>query len=445
MTRRRPVDVLIIGAGAAGLAAARELSMAHINTTIIEARDRIGGRILTVHDPGSPVPIELGAEFVHGEAAETFDIVRAAGLMVNQLHNEHYVRRDGKLAPAEDLWGQAGKVWADVMKKSRRRDFSFREYLNRAKLSPQIHQLVLNFVEGFYAAHAERISARSLASDGDQSGNKQFRILSGYDSVVNWLRAGLASDRVDIRLNTVATDLHWKHGHVELRCGNREGVSLEPFHARAALVTIPHALLKAQSLRFHPQLEEKEKAVARLEVGQVFKIALRFRRGFWEEKNGAKASEKAGVNGMEFLHAHDEAIPVWWTQLPVRAPVLVGWAGGPKADSLLAEDEPTRVQRSLAALANAFEAPRELLDELLESWAMHDWQADPFSRGAYTYVGVGGLSAPKDLAKPVRNTLFFAGEATDLDQIGTVAGAIASGRRAANELLRALKKSRIRA
>src|SRR4029077_8915467 len=74
---RKRVDVLVLGAGAAGLAAARDLSHAGLRVTVIEARPRVGGRILTLHDPRSPVPIELGAEFIHGEAAETLPLAQA--------------------------------------------------------------------------------------------------------------------------------------------------------------------------------------------------------------------------------------------------------------------------------------------------------------------------------------------------------------------------------
>jgi monoamine oxidase len=101
-------------------------------------------------------------------------------------------------------------------------------------------------------------------------------------------------------------------------------------------------------------------------------------------------------------------------------------------------DEASRVDRALASLSRALGVKRPALDERWEGSAWHDWQADPFSRGAYTYVGVGGGTAPRRLARPVQGTLFFAGEATDPDEMGTVAGAIASGQRAARAMEAAL-------
>jgi monoamine oxidase len=118
--------------------------------------------------------------------------------------------------------------------------------------------------------------------------------------------------------------------------------------------------------------------------------------------------------------------------------LLTGWVGGKGAEALLAQEPAIRLERSLVALSAALAVPRRELEDLLESWASHDWRADPFSRGAYSYVGVGGAAGPRALARPVERTLFFAGEATHGDQMGTVAGALESGRRAAREVLRSV-------
>ena len=142
---------------------------------------------------------------------------------------------------------------------------------------------------------------------------------------------------------------------------------------------------------------------------------------------------------MNFLHAPGAEIPTWWTAQPIRGPVLTGWVGGVRAETLLSEDPASRLERSLVALSDILAVPRRELEEQLASWASHDWRADPFARGAYSYLGVGGFNAPRGLARPVDGTLFFAGEATTADMIGTVAGALASGRRAAREALEALK------
>src|SRR5579862_9191245 len=420
MTKHR-VDAMVIGAGAAGLAAARELSQAGLRAIVVEARERIGGRMSTLHDPNWPLPIELGAEFVHGQAPDTFAIIRAANLIVNELPDVHYQSRKGNLLLVRDFWGKMDEVRKDIARKLRRSsgDLSVSDYLERAQLSSADRNIFSNFVQGYHAAPLDKISARSLAGgDAETNGqaeNKQFRIPSGYDDVVHWLRAGLDPERVEVRLNTVATELRWKRGEVVLRCASRGGAKLTPFHSPAAIVTIPHALLKAKTLPIYPELKERERAAEFLQVGQVFKIVLRFRKAFWPDD-------------LNFVHAEDADVPVWWTALPARLPLITGWAGGPRAELLLNENERTRIDKSLAALAKILVLPRREIDDLLDGWSMHDWRADPFSRGAYVYVGVGGVAAQKTLAKPVEGTLFFAGEATDPEQTGTVAGAIASGK-----------------
>jgi monoamine oxidase len=444
MARRR-VNALVIGAGAAGLAAARELSQSGLTGVLIEARERIGGRIFTVHGENSALPIELGAEFVHGQPAETFQIIRAAGLVVDELPDGHYRSRKGKISLVPDFWKRLYGVRQAIGRSNHRRknDFSLAEYLDRAKLPSETRHMLIDFAEGYHAANPEKISARALAAGDEEqeSDNKQFRMANGYGGLVQWLRTGLHPERMEVRLNTIATDLHWKRGEVILQCLGRTGATLEPFRADAAIITLPHAVLKANALRIQPDLTDKVNAAAKLEAGQVFKIVLRFRYSFWDEEEFVKKhleNQDSNLSALNFIHAEGEDIPVWWTAWPSRTPTLTAWAGGPKAEKLLSENDETRVDTTLNTLSRVFGVPRHFVDENLEAWFTHDWQADPFSRAAYTYVAVGGTSAPKALARPIQATLFFAGEATDLNEMGTVAGAIASGRRAAKELIRAL-------
>src|SRR5262245_8579471 len=215
-----PVDALVIGAGAAGLAAASELSRAGRRVTVLEARSRIGGRILTRHDPLSPVPIELGAEFVHGETAETMKILGAARLRVDELPDEHVRSREGRLAPVGDFWELVEGMRHDLAKRRHRHsgDFSVEDYLKHSRLPAVRRTMLRQFVEGFHAARVDRISALSLAApDGNgDSEDRQFRIAAGYGAMIEFLRGGLDPERVDVRTGTVAQVLRWKAGSVVL-------------------------------------------------------------------------------------------------------------------------------------------------------------------------------------------------------------------------------------
>lgn len=408
-------DVVIIGAGAAGLAAARALSGAGRRVCILEARPRIGGRVHTLHFSDLPLPIELGAEFIHGESAATFRIVDAAALLACELPDDHWWARDGRREKIRDFWGQIGKVRAKIG--ALERDVSFAEFLRTERLPPRLRELACNFVEGYHASHADRISARVLRSadqeQEDPRGNAQFRVANGQDALIEWLRAGLDPERVELRLSTPVSRIEWASGSVVVDGSVR---------AKAAVITVPIGVLKAGAITFDPALPEKEKAIARIEAGHVVKVAFRFRERWWDEIN--------------FLHTSDRFMPTWWTTAPVRSPVLTGWAGGHAADVLLAESGEAMIDRALDAMSRAFGRPRRHLDPLLAGTYTHDWQKDPFSRCAYSYAAVGGEHAHAALARPVKKTLFFAGEATSGDQTGTVAGAIESGYRAAKEILR---------
>ena len=138
---------------------------------------------------------------------------------------------------------------------------------------------------------------------------------------------------------------------------------------------------------------------------------------------------------LNFVQSSDRYVPTWWTTAPVRSPMLTAWAGGHAADRLLSESPASRIDRALASLASIFKMQRSVIDDLLSTTHLHDWQAAPFSRGAYSYAAVGGTRAHKELGKPVASTLFFAGEATNDEETGTVSGAITSGKRAAAEFL----------
>jgi monoamine oxidase len=412
------LDVIIVGAGAAGLAAARDLAGRRI--AVIEARDRIGGRIHTLHPNNFALPIELGAEFVHGEAKQTFSIIDSAALLAYRLPDIHWSSRDGKWEKIE-FWDRLTRLFAKIGKGTR--DRSFADFLRTQRVDPQLRELAISFVEGFHAAHADRMSAQAVA--GTTEDMQQHRIANGYDSLIDWLRAGISDPRA-LRLGTTVSEIRWKRGSVEVDCHTRHAT--ETLRASAALITIPLGVWKAPhdqegSIRFVPELDDKRKVIEQLEVGHVVKIVFRFREPFWKKD-------------FNFLHSNDRFIPTWWNCAPVRAPLLTGWAGGHAADALLAEGENAMIDRALDSMARAFCVRRKLLDKLLVATWTHDWQRDPFSRGAYSYAGVGGSEAHAALAKPVQSTLFFAGEATDGKQTGTVAGAIASGQRAAAQLTR---------
>jgi monoamine oxidase len=435
-------DCAVIGAGAAGLAAARVLSGAGKRVCILEARSRVGGRIFTLHPADLPVPIELGAEFIHGESETTFGIVNAASLAACEIQDTHWWSRDGPWTLIDDFWGEVDRVRAKIG--ALKRDVSFDAFLrSRRDIPPRLRELACSFVEGYHAAHADRISASVLRSADEEQGeavNRQFRLAGGQDALIAWLRAGLDPNRVELRLGTAATLVQWSPGAVTVECHGGARI-----RAKALIVTIPIGVWKAPAdqegaIRFEPPLQEKAGALAKIESGHVVKITFRFRERFWDDDRFVeeRATTQRWMRGtpLTFVHASDRFMPTWWTTTPIRSPLVIGWAGGHAADALLAEGPEASRDRGLDALSRAWRVPRRRLDSLLAGTFTHDWQSDPYSRCAYSYAAVGGQHAHDALAKPLRKTLFFAGEATSSDQTGTVAGAIESGYRAAREAMK---------
>lgn len=446
-----PIDVLVIGAGVAGLAAAHALSTAGLRVSVLEARDRIGGRVSTLYDSSLPLPVELGAELIHGKPPETWEIVEAAGLLVCDVTDRHWYLRNGLLTESGDFWSELDEIMSR-MGRSKAPDQSFQEFIEtccREEKWREAKAVATAYVEGFHAARTERISVRGLTKTNEAAdridGDKQFRVLSGYSRVAGWLHERLNPQASRVHLGTIVREVRWRPGHVEVAVRSPTGDHLEPFVAPRAIITLPLGVLQSPpgelgSVRFFPELPGKQEAIGRLEMGHVMKVILRFRERFWEALELPSKEGRESLSQLGFIHSDEEWVPTWWTVLPVRAPVLVGWAGGPIAERLSGQGEQLIVDRAVKALARVLDVPRANIENLLDVYYVYDWQSDPFTRGAYSYVPVGGLDAQAALAQPVDDTLFFAGEATHSEgHHGTVHGAIATGKRAAKEVLQSVK------
>jgi len=454
----RVYDVVVLGAGAAGLAAAAELARHGKSAVVLEARDRIGGRVWSLEVPGLPVPVELGAEFIHGRPAATLSRMREAGIAALDAPIVRLAVVDGKLQPrGNDLYSKVQRVLRRHAGALKKKDVSVEALLSRSRLglSAEARTFARMRVQGYDAADPARASARAIAEEwsAEAAGSPgHFRPQDGYGALLDWLAAGLNGSRVELRLRSVVRAVRWKRGAVEVEGirmtaeggrGKGEGTrprrphaGVEPFQvaARRAIVTLPLGVLKRPprtpgAVRFSPSLRAKRPALDGLDSGAVIKAALLFRSAFWEE------IDEGRYRGASFFHSPSAAFPTFWTALPERVPLLVAWAGGPKAARLARAAVSDIVGEAVASLASLFGTRGGVEERLAVAW-VHHWQQDPFARGAYSYAVVGGHGARRALAEPLDDTLFFAGEAADYQgEHGTVAGALASGERAAREVL----------
>ena len=411
-----PSEVIVIGAGAAGLAAAAELVRAGCQVLVLEARERVGGRCFTRRMAGLDIPVEVGAEFIHGEARATRELLRAAGVKAIDSVREQRTLEGGHLRPVNGFAEAQRAVRGGRLS----RDLSFAEFLAARALPAKTKTLARMMVEGFDAADPRRVSARSIIEEwgeGGSLGDSQPRPEGGYGPLFDGLARSLVARGLQLRLQSIVQRIEWRRGSVVVRGRFLGG----PFvvRARRAVITLPLGVLQSRAVRFSPSLG-KQAALGKLASGPVIRVALRFDRAFWEPR----------AKGIAFFHNPKAPFPTFWTPLPMRAPLLTAWAGGPKAGRLTGSAERPLVTHALASVQSVLGKAPALAQAYVQ-----DWQRDPFARGGYSYVLVGGEHARQELATPVADTLFFAGEATDVEEAGTVAGALRSGTRAARQIL----------
>lgn len=450
-------DVIVVGAGAAGLAAARVLVDAGRRVCVVEARDRIGGRVHTVRVAGAPIPVELGAEFVHGTPEELLDLADRAGVPLVEVTESHRTRdADGRLRARDDFAGGLGAVLEalgerdDAAPDEPFADFLARrlDALQREPAAPdepprdaawraEVERRVAGYVEGYHAAPIAEASTRMIARNerGASANDAAWRIPAGYAALLDPLAAGL-----DVRLGHVVARVAYGAAGVRVEGSDAAGA---PFAvaARAAVCTLPVGVLQAAvgapgAVAFAPPLPATHAAaLAGLAMGQVARATLVCDAPFWLEPDAVPALEGDDEAALSFVHDPDGEVPVWWTPHPVRAPLVTAWGGGATVDALF-RDGGVDAPRVRAALARVLALPPGAVDARVREVCAHDWGADPFARGAYSYARPGGADAGAALAEPVDGVLWLAGEHTRSDgTAATVQGAIASGRAAATAIL----------
>ena len=438
---KRITEVVVIGAGVAGLACAQALCEAGLRVTILEARSRVGGRIWTVHPSLTNAPVELGAEFIHGLPREVWQIVERADLQTHELTGNRWRLEQARLAPVSGSWDLVDSIFRRIDESAP--DQSFQEFLEHACGDLPQHTRIeaAAYVESFHACNTSRISAHALAqwhrSDREIQGHRGFLFPNGFRGLVGALVAASKPDLLTLRLNTVVTEIAWDQNMVEVTAQSPDQQQQASIRAEAAVITLPLGVLQAPlgtegAVCFRPELPEKADALKQLEMGTAIRLVLCFRHCFWTDPKLVRSP----MPDMSFLSSPEELFPMWWSSRSGGSSMLTGWSGGVRAEQLSGRGNADIMERGLEVVRNVFGVPLETLRDLLQGSFVHDWQSDPYCRGAYSYALADGKEAARKLAAPLRNTLFFAGEATDFSgHNGTVHGAIASGQRAATELL----------
>ena len=273
-------DLVVLGAGMAGLTAARALAKARKSVLVLEAASRVGGRIWTVPGIIGALPSELGAEFVHGQPEPTLALAREAGVELLPLPDRHVTKHGSQFRELPNPW-QALAALLDPGK-PQEEDTSAAEFLTKKGVDPGLQERVRQLVEGFEAAPLAEVSIQSLATDAESlsTDNSQFRLRGGYGRLVEFCLNQLLEARVEVRLQSRVTNVKWQlRGPVELSVAG----AATPLRARTCVVTAPVAVLRdTETLRFEPAVRAWSGPLAQLGMGHAARVMLQFRRDFAE-------------------------------------------------------------------------------------------------------------------------------------------------------------------
>jgi monoamine oxidase len=434
-------DVVVIGGGVSGLVAARDLARAGRSVLLLEARERLGGRILTSREAGI-APVEYGAGFVHGDNDTLKHLLKEAAVELGSSPEVQWLSTDAGLERDEMLWDQLNRVMKEIDADNYG---SFGAWLkaNTSEISNRDRVLAREFVQNFDAGPADLMSAQVLRDTEGGTADAQHVVKNGYDRIPEILIREAAAAGVEIRLGARATSMDWEPGRVVVHAMTERADHL--FEARAVVITLPLGVLRAPegavgTLRFNPPLKEKTALWQGLPFGDVVRLTLRFDDSLWSERWMPEKLRGNEGRDFGFLHLVGAPFPVWWSLSP--DPVLVAWAGGPAAKALVGKSKAELAEIALQTLASALEQPFDKIWPALRQTFWHDWSSDAYSRGGYSFSVAGFEDAPRRMAEPIDGTLFFAGEATaDPAELGTVGGALGSGVRAAREVLTAMENS----
>lgn len=412
-------DVIVIGAGVAGVAAARALAQGGWSVVVLEAGARVGGRVHTIRD-FVDVPVEAGAEFVHGGGAATWGDVRAAGLRTTPVPYRWswfnlagrtrwlpvHLMHPGVWRSFDILWSLGHLTGGD---RSAARFISDKGYTGRAR------ELAALTLTAHLPGSVDEVGVAGLGADGvlHLEGGVNHRVLDGYDSLPAHMATGL-----DVRHGERVRRVAWAPDGVQVTVAG--GMT---FGARAAVTTLPHGVLRAGVVEFDPVLPPaKQAAVERIATGAVGKVLLAFDDRFWPAR-------------MTQLVCGDGPVTLYWpTSYATDGPaVLSAYATGPRAAAMSAAGPDDAIDMVLDDLARLYPGVRAR--RLLRRARVVDWATDPNALGGYTFLPPGAVGSRADLAASSTGALFWAGSATTWQPVAdTVEAAYLSGLRSARHV-----------
>ncbi len=403
---------------------ARKLVRAGKRVTILEARDRCGGRIYPLPAEEFGYPAEGGPEFVHGAAPVTRALLREAKLSLLPRGGTRWSARTGKLLPNEPSVPHMGRFYEALSEV--KADLPIAEFLQTHfadRRYDDMRRSIIRTVEGYDAADPRRASTLALRDEWmARDEGPHGRIAKGYGALIEHLLSESRRHGAALHLDAAVAAIDETRGGVAVRCCN--GAAYE---ADAVILTVPPPLVSEIALP--PAARERAAAAADIGFGNVVKILFRFTKRWWADHRGRDLAD------LSFLLS-EAPVPTWWTQYPKGCPVLTGWLAGPKADRVSSLAEAELIDMGVASLGEIFDLPPERIRRKLVAARAIDWGNDPFARGAYSYATTRTREAQSVLRRPDGGGIFFSGEALYAGpEMGTVEAALASGQETAQTIL----------
>ncbi len=421
--------IVVAGAGAAGLMTARQLARAGRRVTILEARDRCGGRIYPLPAQEFGYPAEGGAEFVHGAAPVTRALMREGRISLLPRGGRRWSARAGELSPNEPSLPDLGRFYQALSEV--KADLPIAEFLGTHfadRRYDELRRSITRTVEGYDAADPRRASTLALRDEWmARDDGEHGRIAKGYGALIEYLSSECRKHGAALHLGAAVTAIDEAGGRVAVRCCHGAA-----FEADAAVLTVPPPLLAEIALP--PSARERAAATDDIGFGNVVKILFRFATTWWADLSERDLGGR-DLGDLSFLLS-DATVPTWWTQYPDGYPVLTGWLAGPKADRVSSLAETELIDMGLASLGEIFDLPPDRLKRNLVAARAINWGNDPFARGAYSYATPRTRGAQSLLKKSNGSAIFFSGEALYAGpDMGTVEAALASGQETAQTIL----------
>ena len=402
----------------AGVAAGRALAQGGLDVVVLEAGDRVGGRVHTIRDLVDH-PVEAGAEFVHGSNAATWQDVRAGGLdtvPVPYLWSWFNLAGTTKWLPRHlahpGVWRSFDILWS--LGRFSGGDCSAETFIERKGYQGRARELAQLTLTAHLPGSVAEVGIAGLGADGvlHLESGVNHRVVSGYDLLPQQIATGL-----DVRLGYRVQSMAWGPDGVTVSPSSGDAVS-----ARAAITTLPHGVLARDVVEFDPPLPTtKQAAIARIATGAVAKALLAFDRRFWPRK----AAQVVCGTGPVTLY--------WPTSFGTDGPpVLSAYATGPRAQALSEAGADKALEIVLDDVERVFPGSRPRATLIGSRFV--DWASDPNAYGGYTFLPPGAVGARADLAAPT-GSLFWAGSATESHPVAdTVEAAYLSGLRAARQV-----------